>query len=93
MATRKALVQISGTLSELPAGDTLDGVTGGTVGGEIPFTKASGEQNSIPLTADSKIPFYNAAGTAKNIPLTSDTAPLSWAYYSGLALAQRAALP
>lgn len=91
MAARKPIVNVSGTLQELASTDSLTATL--TAVGEIPFTKASGEQNSIPLTSGSLIPFYNAAGVAKNIPLTADTAPLSWAYYSGLALAQASALP
>jgi hypothetical protein len=37
MATRKALVNVSGQISELPAGDTLDGAGGG--GGSSTFSE------------------------------------------------------
>ena len=43
MAQRKALIQIGGTISELPAGDTLTGAglpSGGTIG-QVPTKNSS----------------------------------------------------
>lgn len=37
----------------------------------VPFYKAAGTLDTIPLTADQKVPFFMAAGTASNIPLTT----------------------
>jgi hypothetical protein len=37
----------------------------------LPFYKADGNLDTIPLTSDQKLPFFNAAGSSNNIALTT----------------------
>lgn len=64
MASRKALIVDSGTVKELPDGDSLTGV------GSFPFFESDGTPAPIPLTADGKLPFFKADGSPSDIPLT-----------------------
>lgn len=66
MATRNALVLVSGVMRELPAGDSLAGVTL-----KVPVYQTDAAAVLIDLAAGSTwtLPVYNAAGTAVQVGL------------------------
>lgn len=66
MATRNALVLVNGVLQELPAGDSLTGVTL-----KVPVYQTDAAAVLIDLVASSNwtLPVYNAAGVAVQVGL------------------------
>lgn len=66
MATRKPLVLVSGVMQELPAADSLNGVTA-----KLPVYQTDAAAVLIDLVAGSTwtLPVYNAAGTAVQVGL------------------------
>lgn len=57
-----------GGVSKKATGSQLKAYSGGFVA-SIPFYKANGTLDTIPLTAESKLPFYKSNGSASNITL------------------------
>jgi hypothetical protein len=83
MTDRRPLVNVSGSLNEIPTGDTVPLAAGGTgastpegaraalgVVVSLPFYKSAGTLDTIALTSDAKLPFIKTNGSASNIPLT-----------------------